>query len=190
MPVILIKFLFFNTGTAKEDNYMRKEIRQNDVVAITACLLTIPFITMAAVMGYEIHGKSFFHVEPNMSTLIVLVANAFVCIPHELIHALGFILGGGKVSFGIHFPISVFTRFQGTMTLRAFRIALLAPFIITSLLPMLIGSVSGCFLLFLSGAVQATACGSDILLYLQGIRFNGQYMVSDTTGATGYDVIC
>lgn len=169
-----------------------KEIRFSNKQATLAAIITLPFIVTATIIAVAIYGKQFFEGQDNIMTIIVCMLNLVICVPHELLHAAGFMVGGKKwneLEFGLNLPFSVFIKFHGKMGMKAFRIGLVMPFIFTALIPMMAGAASGCFLLFITGVIQATACGSDLLSFICSFSFKSNDIVVDIEKGTGYAVL-
>lgn len=169
-----------------------KRIEQTNTQATLAAFITLPIIIITTMIAVSVYGMSFFKCQDNAAIIIACLINLVVCVPHELLHAAGFMFGGKKwneLEFGINLPISVFIRFKGEMSMKAFRIGVVMPFVFTALIPMIVGAFSGCFLLYISGVMQATACGSDLLSLIQSIRFDSTDKVVDIEGCTGFAVI-
>lgn len=172
----------------RQKNYMKFSNKQ----ATLAAIIALPFIIAATIIAVVMYGKPFFEGQDNIMTIVVCMLNLIVCVPHELLHAAGFMAGGKKWSeleFGLNLPFSVFIRFHGEMEMKTFRIGLVMPFIFTALIPMMAGAVSGCFMLFITGVVQATACGSDLLSFLSSFNFKSNDTVVDIENGTGYAVL-
>lgn len=170
----------------------RIEVNQSEGLAIAASFLPTPIIAVLGIVAYLLNERIFAADYANISTIIMLILAFLCCIPHEALHGAGWILFGKRWSdmhFGVRIPFAAYIKFDGEMKMGCFRFGLLLPFIITSILPMIIGTVTGNFYLFVFGAIQATGCGSDVLSAIRSLKFETSDTVVDDAGVTGFVVL-
>ena len=146
-----------------------KNVFQTTLQAQLSALIMVPFIVGTWLIAYVLYGVEFFDGRDNVWTILACIAMLGTMIPHELIHALGWIISSGKtkdeMKITLKFPLGASIRFYGDMKVSHFIFGLLLPFIITSLIPVCVGIIIGNFYVLLYGSMLALTCGSDILQY-------------------------
>lgn len=146
-----------------------RRINQTTLQAQLSALIMVPFIVGAWVIAVSLYGIEFLNGRDNIWTIVSCIAMLGTMIPHELIHALGWMISAGKkrneMKISIKLPFGASIRFYGDMKVSHFIFGLLLPFIITSLIPVCVGIIIGNFYVLLYGSMLALTCGSDILQY-------------------------
>lgn len=131
---------------------------------VVGLLFSAPLFLLPIVLYALVWGSSFESVLDG-SPLVLLAAFIVGIVAHELLHGVGFMLGGaarGDVDFGIHWHVLSPYAHCGT-PLRAgpYRLALTLPALVLGLLPVLIGIVGGAFWIVFFGAVMLAVAGGD-----------------------------
>lgn len=164
-----------------------KALTTSNLVAQLAATLGVPFIAAAFLAAYMIYGASFFEGRDNIYTIIAYLAALASMMPHELLHAVGYMVAGGKkwadFNFKMKFPVSASIQFNGDMQVNGFLVGALLPFVVTSLVPIAAGLLFGNFYLLSYGCLEALACGSDLQISLMTWKYRG--MICYDPGITG-----
>ena len=172
---------------------MKKEKKETmtSLVSNAACIPTLALCLVFAYFFYLRVGEGAFKGKDNIVTIIV----ALLCIPsiplHELLHAIGWNLATGKkadVSYGYKFPTTAFISFKGTMTTEQFMFGVIFPMMVTGIIPITIGLITGNFYIFLYGITLFPGCGSDALSFIRCFKYLGR-RVADTEGEIGFKVL-
>lgn len=99
------------------------------------------------------------------SPLILIAAFIVGVIAHELLHGVGFMLGGAsreEVDFGIHWHVlSPYAHCSTPLRADPYRLALVLPALVLGLLPTIAGLLLGGFWVVFFGAVMLMVAGGD-----------------------------
>lgn len=101
-----------------------------------------------------------------LGALAILIVSIII---HELLHGIGYRLGGAswqQIKFGVK-QLTPYAHCEIPLHLAAYRLAVLLPGLILGILPAVVGVVWGSWLLTLYGAVMsAAALGDALILWL------------------------
>lgn len=108
---------------------------------------------------------------PPGSMLILLFAFIAAVVAHELLHGMGFLLGGAsreEVDFGIHWHVlSPYAHCRTPLRTGAYRLALVLPAIVLGLLPATLGLLfGGAWIVFFGAVMLAVAGGDAVVLWI------------------------
>ncbi len=112
---------------------------------------------------------------------------------HELLHGLGFVLGGARirdVRFGVKLSGGAAYATTATpMVLRHYRVAVALPLVVLGLAPLLMGLAGGWHLATKLGGIFVALAGGDvaILLALRGVRPGS--MIVDHQDVPGFHIL-
>lgn len=155
-----------------------KTISQSTFVAQMSALAMIPFSLLAAFIVTKNFGISFWQNRDNIFTIITAVAIVFTIMPHELLHLVGWKLVSKKprsdFDIKLNLPLGANIHFDGEMSVAHFIVGAIAPFVVTSIIPMILGVSFGNFYVLAYGMLNALSCGSDFLIVLQVIPYIGR----------------
>jgi hypothetical protein len=112
---------------------------------------------------------------------------------HELLHALGFLLGGcrwGQIRFGLAPSAgAAFSMATVPLTVKAVRVALVLPLIVLGMAPMLLGLFMGSFLTTAVGALGVGASGWDLAVLFRLRRLRSAERILDHPSEPGFQII-
>lgn len=152
-----------------------KSLSQTTLQAQLSALIMVPFIVGAWVVAVSLYGVEFFNGRDNVWTIISCIAMLATIIPHELLHAAGWMLAAGKnkeeMKITIKLPLGASICFYGDMKVSEFLIGAIMPFICTSVIPVAVGLIFGNFYVLLYGSMLAMTCGSDIALCFMAWKY-------------------
>jgi len=171
----------------------KKYVTMSDAMANAAAILVIPFVAVACVIATNLYGMDLWKNSGNLGTIAACFAALVAIIPHELLHAFGWMVCGKsrkELHFGYRFPICAFTQFDGTMSKGAFAFGCILPFVITALIPLFVGAVVGSFNILIFGVLESVGCGSDILSFVRAlVLVRKNELIGDEKGITGFVVL-
>lgn len=102
---------------------------------------------------------------PPVSILVVLTAFLAGIVAHELLHGVGFLLGGAsrdQVDFGIHwYVLSPYAHCRAPLRADTYRLALILPALALGLLPAMVGLALEAPWIVFFGAVMLAVAGGD-----------------------------
>lgn len=131
---------------------------------VIGILFGIPLLLIPCGLHLYVWGGSSLAL-PTGSTLILLAAFIVGVVAHELLHGIGFMLGGAsreEVDFGIHWHVlSPYAHCSIPLRAGPYRLALVLPALVLGLLPTMVGLLLGEFWVVFFGAVMMTVAGGD-----------------------------
>lgn len=152
-----------------------KNISQTTLQAQLSALIMVPFIVGAWIAAYVLYGVEFFDGRDNVWTIISCILMLATIIPHELLHAAGWMLAAGKtkeeMKISIKLPFGASIRFYGKMRVSEFLVGAMFPFVFTSVIPAAVGIMTGNFYVLMYGTMLAMTCGSDIFLCIKAWKY-------------------
>lgn len=133
-------------------------------------LMMLP-VMLAALVGpfYALYGWDdlAMAIELLFGTWSNLIVLAFAIVAHEMLHAVGFLLGGAPPT-SLHFGVQKMSPYAGCkapLEIGAYRLAIALPGLVLGVLPWLWGMATGAGWLVLWAAVMLMASGGDILVF-------------------------
>jgi Putative zincin peptidase len=154
-----------------------------------AAYLTFGLMLAASFVYFLIHGMEIYITLTGCAVFFLLTGLGIVL--HEFLHGIGFICFGKvrlkEVKYGILWKQGVaYAHCQVPIKLRAYRIALLLPVILTGLIPLLIAYIIGNGML-LTVSVILTAGGiGDWLVFRSLMKYDASQRVLDHPTKVGY----
>lgn len=104
----------------------------------------------------------------STSMLILLLTFVAAIVAHELLHGVGFLLGGASrkaIDFGVHwYLLSPYAHCRTPLRAGPYRLALTLPALVLGLLPAIVGLVLGGFWIVFFGAVMLAVAGGDAVV--------------------------
>lgn len=168
-----------------------KKLVVSNVLSMLSVLLVMPIFIIFWYLYSKLNGKILLE---SYSGDLKLLIPIFLSIPticlHELLHATGWILTGKKFKdfkFGLKAPFIAYTRYSGNMKVPCFMFGLILPFIVTSILPMIVSIFLGNVYLLFFGIIMGTGCGSDFISFIRSF-FYLDYSCYDLEGEIGFVV--
>lgn len=156
---------------------------------IIAVIVTAAFI---GIWGIERLAAGF-DVLANTNPLILL-AGLFISIAvHELLHGVGFVMGGMRwrdVKFGVFWQaLTPYATSPVPMRVHTYRVATSLPGLVLGLLPTVTGVVTGHGAVTLYGAFMLAAAGGDAIVLWVTRHLAKDVLVRDCHHAVGCEVI-
>ena len=116
-----------------------------------------------------------------------------VSVAHELLHGVGFILGGvawRQVRFGVFWQLlTPYATTSTPMPARTYRLATALPGIILGLLPTIAGLITGSVVVTTYGAFMLAAAGGDAIVLWVTRHLAADVVVRDCKNAVGCEVV-
>ncbi|QXE01450.1 DUF3267 domain-containing protein [Terribacillus sp. DMT04] len=154
-----------------------------------AALLTFGLMLAASFIYFMIHGMEIYITLTGCAVFFVLTGLGIVL--HEFLHGIGFICFGKvklkQVEYGVSWKQGIaYAHCKVPIRLRAYRIALLMPVILTGLLPLLLAYIIGSGML-LAVSVILTAGGiGDWLVFRSLMKYDASQQILDHPTKVGY----
>lgn len=168
-------------------------VTMNEWISNFATILVIPFCVFFLCCFAYLNGgfSAMIDGKDNIWTIITVFLTLPSIMLHELLHAAGWIIIGKKASdfnFGLKLPFTAYIQFEGTMKTEQFMFGLILPMVVTGLVPMSIGLITGNFYVLIYGVIMTPGCGSDMLSFIRCFKHLGKE-IADTKGQTGFMVL-
>ena len=93
-----------------------------------------------------------------------------------------------ELQIGSNFPICLWTRFDGTMKGWQLLVGVILPFATLSVVPAIIGLVTGNIYLIIFAFTHASGCGSDFVTSVRLLKYL-KNTCTDTEGEIGFKVL-
>ena len=128
------------------------------------------------------------------SSAFVLLGTLFVSIIiHEMLHGIGFVMGGLKwrdVKFGVFWKmLTPYATSSVPMPVRTYRLATSLPGIVLGLLPAVVGLAIGNAVVTMYGAFMLAAAGGDAIVLWVTRHLHRDVIVRDCQSAVGCEVV-
>lgn len=178
-----------------QDNEVAYDATMSMARASILALLTIPVALLLFVLPYFWLRDGANNPRPTAGSLVwFFVLLLLGIVVHELLHAVGFVWAGKvprtAVKFGFNWKaLAPYAHSRQPMTASAYRISVALPGLLLGLVPGLLGSVFGSYLMVLWGAFMFMAAGGDWAVLWAVRRVPGATPVRDHPSRAGCEVL-
>ncbi|WP_257958716.1 DUF3267 domain-containing protein [Bacillus sp. V3-13] len=153
------------------------------VVMVASLLLSIVMIIMTAILHSAFHGTANFTVN-TLGFILFFVCFMVLVIVHEFFHMIGFHFAGkvpwNEIAYGVDFKKGIaYAHSKQMITVKAMKIALWLPFLVTGLLPFVIGVMLDEVFLTLLGAFLIGGCTGDFAFIFKIRKYSSNTLVKD-----------
>jgi hypothetical protein len=129
----------------------------------------------------------------DFSVLVVLGWVAVGAVVHEVLHGVGFRVGGigwSKIRFGVMWThLMPYAGCSEPMTVEVYRFAVLLPLWIAGVLPWLVGAALGDHELAVAGAFLTAGAAGDCLVWNKARGLSPGTIVQDLTSDIGFRIV-
>jgi hypothetical protein len=135
--------------------------------SIVVLFLSIPVVILQFVLFLWLHGTR--GLKPTWSIVLLIVAVLLGIVLHELIHALGWMIFGGKplsaIKFGVQWQsLTPYAHLKEPVEVNAYRLGAFLPGFILGILTYILSLLLGHGDLFWFSLVHTSAAGGDWLI--------------------------